>query len=458
MTVLLDPAFPQIGRLLDSGYMRVALETALFAGASPEPARLKIVECRIGEKRHKPGKSFRLSYELTLEDEKTGRRREQIVSAEANAEAQGWIGPNAPPSLQKIMPSAYLPDLDTAFWAFPHDRKLKHLAELHDAKCVLAYFSRHRRHLNLTVADRIENIAFKVMHYLPMRSCMTRYHLSIADQSCTSLNRKRVIYGKTYADESGQSVFSVMKQLAGQSENCARPLFYDSGLKTLWQAHAEGVPFTWQHLRSAGSNALLQAVAQAIVKFHGSCIRTAKRYGIQQITAQLDSCCKIAESANPDVADEVRVAVRALKTSSERINWNAVTEAPIHMDMKMGNLLISGEKITLIDLDEVCLGDPLADFGSFIANIHLNGLCAGAEPAEIGAVAETLIREYSAAMPGIFDQIRFNWHLSAAFIHEVLRRSLRQQNELRLRHLGKYLELSRRYCPAAPHRAVVKYG
>ena len=457
MTALpIDPRFPQIGRLLDSGFMRTTLQSAFFL-TGPDEAQIKIIDCRIGEKRHKPGRSFRLTYELMLEDQKNGRRHEQIVSAEAGRKEPQSSRSSQLSSLA-IKPFCYLPELDASFWLFPHDRKLKHLAELQKSGFLNTYFYRHARHINLVAEQRIEDIDLKVMHYLPARSCMTRYRLSIANQSGAGRERELIIYGKTYGDGSGEAVFSVMKQLAAQIENCARPLFYDPEFLTLWQAHAEGAPFSWEHTRAAESHSVLKAIAQAIASFHRSSIKVDKRFDIHQINAQLESCYEIAKSTYPVLADEVKDAVEMLRSSHQEINWNSAAEAPIHMDLKMGNLLISGDKVSLIDLDEVCLGDPLADFGSFIANVYMNGLCAGAEMAEIETVAETLIRHYSAAIGQNFDRIRLNWHLSAAFIHEVLRRSLRQQNELRLRHLNKYLELSRRYCPAVERNKAANYG
>ena len=111
----------------------------------------------------------------------------------------------------------------------------------------------------------------------------------------------------------------------------------------------------------------------------------------------------------------------------------------------MGNLLISSDQAYLVDLDSVCLGDPLIDIGSFVANLYLNGLRAGSSVTEIDAVVSLFIGEYKSVVTSLIDDRKLYWYIAAALIHEVLRRSLRQQESGRIQHKETYLEISHRY-------------
>lgn len=441
---VIDPVFPQICQLLDAEFMRTRLQTALLDNSNPDTfPKVTISQCLIGEKRHKPGKRFVVSYQLTLKKAGQNSVDERLVTAELIHKTQ----PKSARRNSKC-PAIQLADLEATLWQFPYDRKLPHLADLHNVNFMMAYFARFFTRINEPVSGRIIGLKIKVMHYLPMRSCMTRYTVKLADDVATANLTTITLYGKTYVDDGGLICHNIMQQLAEQGEYCAKPLGYDTALNTLWQGHSEGVSLTWPCLSKPDSKGLLVRVAQAIAAFHSSQLQSNKRYGLDDIKRQLEATCLIANNASADLARQVYLINHLLQDYFGLIDWGTPSQGPVHIDLKLGNLLVSDDKVVLIDMDEVCLGDPLADFGSFIANIYLNGLCASADLAAIDEVAAQLIAAYSAAMGYEGHPNKLNWYIAAALIHEVLRRSLRQQNPERLQHLCSYIKISQGYCAA----------
>ena len=438
----IDPVFPQISQLLDADFMRARLQTALLDYSTPDVfPKATISQCLIGEKRHKPGKRFVVSYQITLQKGGKNDVDDRFVTAELIHKTQPKSARQNPK-----YPAIQLTDLDATLWQFPHDRKLLHLADLHNVNFMMAYFTRFFTRIDEPVSGRIIGLQIKVMHYLPMRSCMTRYTVKLADDLTTANLTTITLYGKAYVDDGGLICHNIMQQLAVQGRYCVKPLGYDTALNTLWQAHSEGVPLNWQHLSRPDNAGLLVWVAQAIAAFHSSQLQSNKRYGLDDIKHQLEATWLIANSASPDLARKIYVINQLLQDYFGLIDWGTPSQGPVHLDLKLGNLLVSDDKVVLIDMDEVCLGDPLADFGSFIANIYLNGLCANADFAAIDAVAAQLIVAYSAAMGYEGHANKLNWYIAAALIHEVLRRSLRQQNPERLQHLASYIKISQGYC------------
>jgi Phosphotransferase enzyme family len=440
----IDPVFPQISQLLDADFMRVRLQTALLDNSNPDAfPKATISQCLIGEKRHKPGKRFVVSYQLTLKKAGQNGVDERLVTAELIHKTQ-----QKPAQQNPKCPAIQLADLDTTLWQFPHDRKLPHLADLHNVTFMMAYFARFFTRIDQPVGGRIIGLEIKVMHYLPMRSCMTRYTVKLAVDFATANLTTITLYGKAYVDDGGLICHNNMQQLAEQGGYCAKPLGYDTALNTLWQAHCEGVPLTWPCLSNPDSTGLLVRVAQSIAAFHASQLQSNKRYGLDDIKHQLEATWLIANNASPDLARKIYVINQLLQDYFGLIDWGTPSQGPVHLDLKLGNILVSDDKVVLIDMDEVCLGDPLADFGSFIANIYLNGLCANADIAAIDAVTAQLIAAYSAAMGYEGHVNKLNWYIAAALIHEVLRRSLRQQNPERLQHLASFIKISQGYCTA----------
>jgi aminoglycoside phosphotransferase (APT) family kinase protein len=448
-----DPQFPQISEILEPNKMLKVLQDTLFGNNGQVPVTLKLQHCSVGEKRHKPGKSFMLSYRLGLQDIATDTCYEQLMSAQlclpgkglSEFEAgldKGWKAQKLSPI--GIPPVSYIPEVNMLLWAFPHDRKLPHLPKLLDTENLGTYFMAYLSGLKLSPSEHVVSVAIKLMHYLPECSCMMRYTLVIADKSCTDESRQIIVYGKNYRDGSGFETYSIMRQLADQTSHCAIPYAYDAETRTLWQAHVPGEPFEWTSVL-AENHGLIARVASCIAVFHSCTLDAAGFYGFSDINEQLEFTCKIASATGSILGEQVQAAVHAIRRNYKQIDWRDSVTTPIHLDLKMGNLLISEDKVFLIDMDCVQLGDPLADIGSFMANLYLNGLRFGSDVAQINEVVALFCNEYCAVVDWAVDYAKLNWYIAAALIHEVVRRSLRQQNEERLKQVGAIIELSNRY-------------
>lgn len=439
MNTAIDPQFPQILTILDTDYMTAVLQNTLFRKSGQEPSDVKVTQCSIGEKRFKPGKRFMLSYCLKLHDSLADLNYEQLVTAQLVPLEHEL--PEAKTGQEK---ATYIPEFNMMLWVFPDDRKLPHLPQLLDVKNQHTYFKTHAPAIKLLPTEHIASVQTKVMHYLPEQSCMIRYTLTVANKSFEIDSREIILYGKNCHDDSGAEVYGIMRQLAKQTDHCAEPLFYDTSIKTLWQFHVPGQPFSW--IPSLPNQPeLLAKVAVCIASFHRCALSANQEYGFPQIFEQLKATCKLALNAHAILHQQVQLSMQEILRNHQQIDWSDAIKTPIHLDLKMGNLLISDDKASLIDMDCVGMGDPLADIGSFVANLYLNGLRAGAEITEIDNVVAIFCDEYCCAVDFVVNRIQLNWYISAALVHEVVRRSLRQQDEERLKQVGRIIDLSKRY-------------
>ncbi|MFQ5589502.1 MAG: hypothetical protein ACE5F7_11765, partial [Nitrospiria bacterium] len=66
------------------------------------------------------------------------------------------------------------------------------------------------------------------------------------------------------------------------------------------------------------------------------------------------------------------------------------------------------------------------------------------------ALVAEFCRVYTAQVEWDVPLSRLHWHIAAAFIHEIIRRSIRQQHAERLKYMRQYLDLSERYCFEKP--------
>jgi aminoglycoside phosphotransferase (APT) family kinase protein len=450
---IVDSTFPQIPKILNPTYMLGVLQTAWLLNEGNDSQEIKIESCSVGEKRHKPGKSFMLLYRLGVLDVTTGTCYEQLMSAQLYLPGKGLSEFEASlgnvSKTQKQLPIgiplvSFIPEVNMLLRAFPHDRKLPHLPKLLDTENLGTYFMAYLAGHKLSSSEYVVAVAIKLMHYLPECSCMLRYTLTIANKVNTNESRQIILYGKNYRDGSGFETYSVMQQLAEQTGYCAKPYAYDAETRTLWQAHVLGEPFEWTSALAANPD-LIARVAKCIAAFHSCNLDAARFYEFTDISEQLEATCNIASATNPMLGKQVQAAVQAIRRNYRQMDWSGGVTTPIHLDLKMGNLLISDHKVFLIDMDCVQLGDPLADIGSFVANLYLNGLRFGSDVAQINEVVALFCDGYCAAVDWPVDYAKLNWYIAAALIHEIVRRSLRQQNEDRLKQVSAIIELSKRY-------------
>lgn len=448
-SLIYDPSFPQIAQVLQSDVMLKLFQDLWLSSTDTEASNIKIASCQVGEKRYKPGKNFMLTYTLELHNEATQANYEQLVTAKLNPvhsdplKLTGYLD-NSILLSTGLPPVCYLAEVDMMLWSFPYDNQLVYLPEILDTTTLCSFFTEQLSGLGLALTEVIRTVQADILHYLPEQSCMIRYTLDIVDTKLNEVSEGRqiFIYGKNYRDDSGAHVFAIMSQLAGQTDHCAKPLHYDAATRTLWQGHVSGKPFEWH---SSPDNQLIAKVAACIADFHSCHIDSADQYDLPKINQQLHAACDSATIASPLLGKEVKVIVDDLLQLQSQLNWQSMRCAPLHLDLKMGNLLVAEDKVYLIDMDCVSLGDPSVDTGSFIANLYLNGLRAGASVSAIDTLVAVFISAYKEAVVWDVDTAKLDWYIAAALIHEVLRRSIRQQSDERIKHNQSIINVSQQY-------------
>ncbi len=441
----IDPQCPHLPMALQAPLMQELLQRALLDPLDHEGQRLRMDACIIGEKRYKPGKSLVLSYRLHVHDACTGAQHEQVVSARLCRPDEGLAEFHRAGSRQLVRTPgvralAYLPEIEMVIWSFPNDRKLSQLPKLLDVEFLRTYLPEELRALGVGESHEIATITPEILHYLPERSCMIRYRLSLKNRS-TGDNGALTIYGKTSRDEDGAEVYSIMRQLSAQIPGTAVPLGYDQKLRTVWQSHIPGEPFLWETLEASQIPETFRGIARAVAKFHSCTVRTDRRFDLTDIDESLVDTIAIARQAYPDVEGRIASLVSALLAQRRSMGRSEALTTPIHHDLKMRNFLIEGERIALIDMDCVCLGDPLSDLGSLIANVYLNGIQAGCHHDRIREAVDLLCRTYADCVPWSLSWPQVDWYTAAAFIHEVTRRSIWQLDGERVKCISEYLDL-----------------
>ncbi|HKC86184.1 MAG TPA: phosphotransferase, partial [Blastocatellia bacterium] len=165
-----------------------------------------------------------------------------------------------------------------------------------------------------------------------------------------------------------------------------------------------------------------------------------RKVGIADRLARFDEVERMVALARPESLPKLRSLIDRLKRQSRRIGARpAVT---LHGDLHLKNFFVAGQEIALIDLDNLCLGDPLLELGSFIASLHYRNLLLE-RPAQRGwAPADAFVRAYAESAPWAVTDSILNWYVAAALIAERAFRCVTRLKSGKLTMLDEIITLA----------------
>lgn len=435
-----DSYFPQMADALNTELMGPLLERTLNISTT-DAQRFEMARFRVGEKRYKPGKSLLISYQLC----QTGASSLPLATGrlckpgQAQNEFERERVKRPELSTSEL---AFLEKPAMLLWVFPHDRKLVHLPELLDASTPKAILVSKLAAMGLYAEYSLLSVDSQVIHYLPERSCMIRFRLVYSEPKTGHL-QSLLLYAKNYSDQSGEAVYAVMRQLSTQFSAGAYALTYDSDTRTLWQSHVPGSTLVWTDLTGDAGTVIVRQIAHCVAQFHACRISTPNYFSERDVEQGLLDTIDLAKQVRAEIGNGVERAVSHL-LQSRPTDAEALPTA-IHHDLKLNNFLVDNTSVSLIDMDCVCIGNPLIDLASLIANFYLNGLREGETVEQVHKLVNILVAAYSKSSNYTVSLPQLRWQVGASLIHEVTRRSLRQLDSQRMQHIECFLDLSQLY-------------
>lgn len=393
-----DPVLAGRDRLLDADAMAAHLSRLLGTDGpiAVASARLTLVKYRWAE-------SLRVVYEL---DTVAGR---QVVAARVFASAElaaraavaavaaGVAACTHDPARHRGLHAVALDREHDAVWfTAPHDRRLRGLGALDTPLPHLAALPGGRW------------VGTELVQCAPERSATLR---------CLDADGATVGYAKLYrhaaqAADLARCYDHVVRGLAlrGAGVRVPAAVTHDAALGVLVLEPMAGVG--WNELEPSRLPLVARVIGAGLAEVHG-----LGRHGRPPFERHLAD--KVARSvellveARPDVAELARGVGERLAATVP------VASAPVllHGDVHPKNVLVDGDRVHLIDLDQAGWGSAAADMGSMIARLRHGVLVGETAGGTAGPLAASFLHGYATVRP-VVSAAELRWHTAAALVVE----------------------------------------
>jgi hypothetical protein len=365
-----DPALGPVSAALEPDEAANLLDEAL---ANPAAGDSRVVRCRPIYIRYRPGRYCRVLYEVRFRDPDTGAATECLAHAallrgdraerlwargepRRLAERAAELHPG-PPAAR----AAYVPALRAIAQVYPVDVDLPGLVEA-AAPDVMS------ERLGDALADgrALPGVEPELVRYKPRRRAVLRMRLEGGPH--------QAVYAKVRADERGALVNRSAIALAAAGVPLAEPLGYLPDLRLMLAGEVAGTPLRELRGRPRFAGAM-EPVAEVLARLH-ACplpdLPTSEDAEANELRSAAGTVRALRPSAGPRVE---RLAERLI----DRL---AAVDAPtgtIHGSFHDDQVLVSGDAVTLVDLDSVQGGPLLADVGHFLSYLSADGADADRE-------------------------------------------------------------------------------
>lgn len=427
-----EPDMPTaaFARFADTASMGALLWQQLAAGLAVDdvPTTCAIVYARYKhlEAQSRFKSSLSVCYRLNLAGRQEGRH-------EALFYVKAYLGGRSRNEWEKLADSSrtdtglgtfptHVPELDAIVWRFPHDPVLRHLPEVIDADRVRTHLPWGLLPNNGPRPDGLTSLTARVAHYLPEKSCTTRYDLRWQEDETP---HELTLYGKTFKGEEGKEIYARMKHFWHTSRQdpgsitVPEPIAYRETVKTIWQQAASGVPLS-HAIDENNYNRYLVTVATGLATLHKSRLASSRTVTIDDHLVESRKKSLKLGQAIPALRKQLDALLQGLE--ADRPTVTSADRTLVHGDCQLGNLLAHDDQVVFLDFDDCVQGDPTRDVATFIVYLYFYDFA----PTLREAMSEAFLASYRRVVEWEVSIERLSWHLRVQFLNRAYRSYFQQ--------------------------------
>lgn len=294
---------------------------------------------------------------------------------------------------------AVLGDLSVAAYAFPNDRRVEALPRLVDDEG-------RARLLTKALAGQpggLDRGTLEALRYKPERRFVAR--LDAAGGASALV--------KAYDHEDYGAAARAAKAVSSTARLSVPRLLGRSARRAL-------LIFEWLPGDTLGDVLLdphrapgaASAVGAALAELHGQAAPGLPSATPEREVEALRSAVVATAILAPELASRADELSDRLATSAPASPGTAA----LHGDFSADQVLVAGETVAIIDLDQSARGDPLADLGSYLADLERRVIVGEASRVTADSAGAGLVEGYERAIGHEVDRAGLAWHLAARLL------------------------------------------
>jgi aminoglycoside phosphotransferase (APT) family kinase protein len=385
-----DPVLPGLATALQADRVREMLQRSL-----PECSeKFRLEDLKTRSVRYEPGRRCMLLYTARFRGPRGGRSGSwplaAIVLPEGRTPPDPSAGRRSPRGSPVRTAFVRVPECGMAIYPYPFDPLLPELARACNTVEV-------RQALMAAWTDRgvrPRRVSVERLGYTPFARAALAFEI-LGERRDTGLPEVRRLVGKLDAGRSATDLFArslAMWHAARGQIDLVPPVGYLPSLGLFLQERVDGT-----RLADLASGARfvkrVRQAARSAARFHGLELPLRSRRGPRREASSVRRWGTVLSAIRPDGASRVR---RLCDRIAADLEERAAITGPVHADLHPANLLVSRDRLILIDLDNAALGDRLLDVGRFLASIRTTSFRVHGCADGLSAAGDAFLEKYLA--------------------------------------------------------------
>lgn len=401
-----DPALPQLATALDAACMAQA-----FAGLLQAPGRSTLQQCRIERIKYRPGRNLAVSYLLDLQDD-VGPYTQRVAARFCSGGASERRHASAlqrPVQATRGGPAlSHLAALDMAAHWWPNDAKLAAGVVLADDHALRARWLPPV--LQAAGGGRCVDHRVTLVQVVPEHRVTARLALDRQDDGGQP-QPALAVYAKADAEGRGAVTQAVMQSLWHSPARRAgrllvpQPLLWQPGSGLQWQLAVPGRPLLDAWPQPGPDQAA--AVGALVASLHATPAPAAPLQTLhalrQRLQLVLVLLCQVQPALQPRLLRLADLLAQGLDAAA------AGPISTLHGDLHPRNLLVDGERLTLIDLDSAHRGPALLELGAWLADALYRAQLDGHDATATAAACQAFLAGHRAGGGAAFAARHVAW-------------------------------------------------
>lgn len=395
-----DPVLPGLSDALDARIMQ-----AVFAHEL-RPSGDQVEACEVERVKYRPRRNCSVSYRLHIRRPSDGSEYDQRVSARLcphdealrrleRAMAQAQQPSTAGPALR------LLPARNMLTWWWPNDGKLAAPRLLSDPRCVATQIVpplvAALVGAELAATTRCVQQALEVVQYVPESRLTVRLRLWL-DVPGRGIE-EHVAYGKAGREPSVAQSHHTLCLVHGSSAalegriRVPQPLLLQADAGLFWQRALGGRPLL--DVPSEQAMRVMPSLGAQLAALHGLPLQLQRGSDVPRHWAQLRDVVEVMAWSFPRLHATTVASARQLAEGwAQRY---LVPVCPLHGDLHPRNVLVDGDRLSLIDLDGMRMGPAEQELGAWIADAIYRAVLSGQDPFNDAPAWRQMLQAYGDA-------------------------------------------------------------